>query len=132
MVYLDPAVADGDAKWIDALRYSLDRGLLIGIRPFKIGDGSMTMSAESIVRIMLADLDRFNDLSPEDRPGADHEACRRELLNNLKQIHEMIACMEALLRRRETERGCRDDRRRSHGTWDPPGDHTGEPAYSER
>ena len=99
MVRIAPATEGGVAEWTAALRHCLDRGILTELKPpFAIGNSTRTISVELIVRIMLADLDSFNDLSPEDRTGAHHEARRHELIKNLKQIYELVACIADLAR----------------------------------
>jgi hypothetical protein len=62
------AVTPTDAlmAWIAELRARLDRGDLAQLPPVDIGHGTDILPAEHTVRIMLADLDDFDDMDPNE------------------------------------------------------------------
>jgi hypothetical protein len=90
MAARDDRPADDLTGWIDELRDRLNRGDLAGHPPVDVGYGTGAMPAEQTIRIMLADLDSFDDLTPEDRPSADQEARRRGVLNDFRRLRELI------------------------------------------
>ena len=85
---VDDGRDDLDA-WIAALRDRAARGELDGRTPIVIG-GLRLPSADLAARIMLADLDHYDDLAPEQRRDMLIEARRMMLLGDLRQLREQI------------------------------------------
>ncbi len=80
---------DNLAAWIDALRERVARGEMDRRMPITIG-GLPLSSAELAARIMLADLDHYNDLPPEHRRDLLVEARHRLLLDDFRQLREQL------------------------------------------
>jgi len=76
--------------WIGELRARLARGELADLRPLTVNDGIPPMPGELIVRIMLADLDHFDDLDFMRRRAPDVVARRRALLEDLHRLRARI------------------------------------------
>lgn len=75
--------------WIAELRDRVARGELDGRTSVTIG-GLRLPSAELAARIMLADLDHYDDLSPEERSDWLLEARRLMLLGDFRQLREQL------------------------------------------
>ncbi len=79
---------DDLAAWIDALRARLARGELDGQGSFDTGDGALPVGLAA--RIMLADLDHYDDLTPEQRGAPPVRARRLRLLADLWELRARI------------------------------------------
>ncbi len=79
---------DDLAAWIDALRDRLARGELDGQGSFDTGDGVLPVGLAA--RIMLADLDHFDDLTPEQRRDPLVMSRRLHLLADLWELRARI------------------------------------------
>jgi hypothetical protein len=75
--------------WIAELRDRLARGELDGGAPIEIG-GLRLPSAQLAARIMVADLDHYDDLSPEERGDWLVEARRGMLLRDFRRLRALI------------------------------------------
>ncbi len=82
--------ADDLADWIAELRERVERGELAELEPFDPSGGTPHMPGELVVRIMLADLDHYDDLPPLYRRQPAVEARRRALLDDLRRQREQI------------------------------------------
>ena len=82
--------AEDLADWIGAVRARLARGELADLGVLDLGDGTPPMEGELLVRIMLADFDHFDDLTPMRRREPDVVARRRALLQSLHRLRERI------------------------------------------
>jgi hypothetical protein len=65
--------------WIADLRARLDRGDLATLGPVDVGHGTDVLPAQDTIRIMLADLDGFDEMTPDEANDPVNVA-RRELL----------------------------------------------------
>jgi hypothetical protein len=81
---------DDLCAWIRALRDRCDRGELAGHPPVDIGYGTSTLPAEHTSRIMLADLDSFDDLTDAQRDHRAHVRRRLGVLNDFRRLREVI------------------------------------------
>ena len=75
--------------WISDLRVRVARGELDGLGSIPV-DGSASLGTVTVVRIMLADLDHYDDLTPEQRQDPLVEARRRLLLADFRPLREQI------------------------------------------
>ncbi len=75
--------------WISDLRGRVARGELDGVGAIPL-DGAAVLSTATVVRIMLADLDHYDDLSPEQRQDLLVRARRRLLLADFRRLREQI------------------------------------------
>jgi hypothetical protein len=75
--------------WIAELRGRVARGELDDVGPIPV-DGAAVLGPAVIVRIMLADLDHYDDLPPEQRHDLLVEARRRMLLRDIARLREHI------------------------------------------
>ena len=76
--------------WIEELRRRVDRGELDGRTPIDVGRGCVLPSAELAAKIMLADLDHYDDLTLETRQDPLVVARWRLLLEELRRLREQI------------------------------------------
>ncbi len=76
------------AAWIAELRGRVARGELDGQGNIAVGRG--VLAAGLAARIMLADLDHYDDLSPEQRQDLLVETRRRLLLADFRRLREQI------------------------------------------
>ena len=83
---MEPQELDG---WISGLRSRVARGELDGLGRIPL-DGTAVLGVATVVRIMLADLDHFDDLPPEQRQDLLVEARRRLLLRDFRRLREQI------------------------------------------
>jgi len=67
------------AAWIGDLRARLDCGELATLGPVDVGHGTDVLPAQQTVRIMLADLDGFDEM-PLDEARDPINAARRDVL----------------------------------------------------
>ena len=77
------------ATWIAELRSRLARGEFADGGPIEVG-GVALSSVELAVKVMLADLDHYDDLSLEQRRDLLTVARRRLLLEDLRRLREQI------------------------------------------
>ncbi len=82
------AEPDDLAAWIDALRARLARGELDGQGSFDTSDGILPVGLAA--RIMLADLDHYEDLTPEQRGEPLVIARRLHLLADFCELRARI------------------------------------------
>ena len=75
--------------WIDGLRGRVERGELADLGPIEVAGGTLE-SVELAARIMLADLDHYDDLTLETRRDLLVVARRRLLLEDLRRLREQI------------------------------------------
>jgi hypothetical protein len=76
--------------WIAELRNRLARGELAGLGSVDMGDDSVVLSGELLVRVTLADFDHYDDLVPERRHDGDVVARRLDLLRFLRRLRSTI------------------------------------------
>ena len=79
--------ADG---FIPALRGRLERGEYANLGPVDLGELSPLGDAELVLRVMLADWDHFDDLSPEQRDDFLVAARRLAVLRDLSTLVERL------------------------------------------
>ncbi|MDP8923046.1 MAG: hypothetical protein M3O34_09255 [Chloroflexota bacterium] len=75
--------------WIAELRDRLARGELDGRTPIEIA-GLRLPSAGLAARIMLADLDHYDDLTPEQCRDVLVQAPRRMLLRDFRELRALL------------------------------------------
>ena len=75
--------------WISDLRGRVARGELVGLGPTPIEEAAV-LDTETLVRVMLADLDHYDDLSPEQRRDPLIQARRGLLLADFRRLHQLI------------------------------------------
>ena len=78
------------AAWIMDLRARLDRGELATLGPVDVGHGTDTLPAQDTVRIMLADLDDLEDMTPDQANAPANVARRDVLLTNFRILWARI------------------------------------------
>ena len=79
---------DDLAAWIAELRDRMARGALDGRGTVVVSSGVLAVGEAA--RLMLADLDHYDDLPPERRQGPLVEARRRLLFSDLRRLCEQI------------------------------------------
>lgn len=72
--------------WIAGLRIRLDRGDFAAHPPVDIGYGTGALSADLVIRIMLADLDDLSACGD----SANYAGERRVLLADFRQLRKLI------------------------------------------
>ena len=78
------------AAWIGDLRARLDRGDLAQLGPVDVGHGTDILPAQDTVRIMLADLDDFEDMTPDEATDPVNVARRDVLLTSFRILRTLI------------------------------------------
>ena len=78
------------AAWIADLRARLDRGDLATLGPVDVGHGTDILPAQDTVRIMLADLDGFDEMTPEEANDPVNVARRDVLLTSFRILRSLI------------------------------------------
>jgi hypothetical protein len=81
---------DDLAAWIADLRSRLARGDLATVAAIDIGYGTSAVPAERLVRIMLADLDSFEDLGPDEAVDPVNLARRTGLLADFRVLKLLL------------------------------------------
>ena len=76
--------------WIADLRARLDRGDLATLGPVDVGHGTDALPAQDTVRIMLADLDDFADMTPDEANDPVSVARRGVLLISFRILRTLI------------------------------------------
>lgn len=86
-----PAELDLDelAPWIDELERRIERGELRSLPLIHI-DRRLRVQPDLLARIMLAELEAFDDLLPNERECAENVVKRRSLLWDLLWLREQI------------------------------------------
>src|SRR5687768_8755047 len=64
--------------------------VLDGYPPIDLGYGTSGLPAERMMRILLADLDSFDDLTPDQRADAATVAHQRGVLDELSRLRELL------------------------------------------
>jgi len=78
------------AAWIADLRARLDRGELATLGPVDVGHGTQILPAQDTVRIMLADLDGFDEMPPDEAGDPVNVARRDILLTSFRILRTLI------------------------------------------
>jgi hypothetical protein len=78
------------AAWIADLRARLDRGELATLGPVDVGHGTDALPAQDTVRIMLADLDDLEDMTPDEADDPVNVARRDVLLTSFRILRTLI------------------------------------------
>ena len=78
------------AAWIADLRVRLDRGDLATLGPVDVGHGTDVLPAQDTVRIMLADLDGFDEMPPDEADDPVIVARRDVLLTSFRILRTFI------------------------------------------
>src|SRR5262245_45304491 len=81
---------DNLLAWIAKLRARLDRGDLATLTPGNIGFRTGDPPAELTIRIMLADLDSFADMDPDEAADPVNIARRASLLADFRTLQFFI------------------------------------------
>ncbi|HZO30789.1 MAG TPA: hypothetical protein VFH48_32880 [Chloroflexota bacterium] len=76
--------------WIADLRARLDRGDLATWGPVDVGHGTDVLPAQDTIRIMLADLDGFDEMTPEETNASLNVVCRDVLLTSFRILRTLI------------------------------------------
>ena len=76
--------------WIADLRARLDRGDLATLDPVDVGHGTDVLPAQDTVRIMLADLDSFDEMTPDEADDPVNVARRDVLLTSFRILRTRI------------------------------------------
>ena len=79
------------AAWIADLRTRLDRAELATLGPVDVGHGTDAVPAQDTIRIMLADLDDFEDMTPDEANDPVNVARRDVLLTSFRILRTLIA-----------------------------------------
>ena len=79
---------DNPVAWIGALRGRVARGELDGRETFAVGGGELPVGLAA--RIMLADLDHDEDLTPEQRRDPFSVERRRLVFSELRRLQEQV------------------------------------------
>ena len=78
------------AAWIADLRARLDRGELATLGPVDVGHGTDVLPAQDTIRIMLADLDGFDEMTPDETNDPVNVARRDVLLTTFRILRTLI------------------------------------------
>ena len=78
------------AAWIADLRVRLDRGDLAMLGSVDVGHGTDVLPAQDTVRIMLADLDGFDEMPPDEADDPVNVARRDVLLTSFRILRALI------------------------------------------
>jgi len=76
--------------WIAGLRARLARGDLARLGPIDFGDGLPALPAEHTVLLMLADLDDFEDMAPDEAADTVNAARRDKLLADFGTLQSLF------------------------------------------
>src|SRR3954447_5173183 len=76
--------------FIPELRGRLDRGEYANLGPVDLGELSPLGDAEKALRVMLADWDHFDDLTPEQRDDFQVAARRLQVLADLEAFQQRL------------------------------------------
>ena len=64
--------------------------VLDGYPPIELGYGTGDLPAERMIRILLADLDSFDDVTSDQRADAVNVAQQRAVLDELRRLRELL------------------------------------------
>ena len=78
------------AVWITALRVRLDRGDLATLGPVDVGHGTDVLPTQDTVRIMLADLGSFDEMTSDEANDPVNVARRDVLLTSFRILRALI------------------------------------------
>ena len=78
------------AAWIADLRTRLERGDLATVAPVDVGHGTHVLPAQDTIRILLADLDDVNEVTPDEADDPVNVARRDVLLINFRILRTLI------------------------------------------
>jgi hypothetical protein len=78
------------AAWIADLRARLHRGDLATLDPVDVGHGTDVLPAQDTIRIMLADLDDFDEMTPDETNDSLNVVCRDVLLTSFRILRTLI------------------------------------------
>ena len=78
------------AAWIADLRARLDRGELATLGPVDVGHGTDALPAQDTIRILLADLDDLEDMTPDEANDPVNAARRDVLLTSFRILRTLI------------------------------------------
>ena len=78
------------AAWIVDLRARLDCGELAELGPVDVGHGTDVLPAQDTVRIMLADLDGFDEMTPDEANDPVNVARRDVLVTSFRILRTLI------------------------------------------
>jgi hypothetical protein len=78
------------AAWIADVRARLDRGDLATLGPVDVGHGTDVLPAQDTVRIMLSDLDGFDEMTPDEANDPVNVARRDVLLTSFRILRTYI------------------------------------------
>jgi hypothetical protein len=81
---------DEFAAWIADLRVRLDRGDLATLGPVDVGHGTDILPAQDTVRIMLADLDGFDEMTLDEANDPVNVARRDVVLTSFRILRALI------------------------------------------
>jgi hypothetical protein len=85
-------VPDNDLDhWIYDLRRRLDSGELAALGPLDLADGTAELPGETVLRVLLADLDHLDRLPDDVRDATDAQGRRGELLDDFRQLRALLA-----------------------------------------
>lgn len=90
MVPSDTHLNDDLTDWIAGLKNRLNRGDLAAHPPIDVGYGTERLPAEQTVRIMLADLDGFDDLPHDVGNDPSNSSRRCGLLDDFRRLRDLI------------------------------------------
>jgi len=90
MALYDREVEADLMAWIDDLRRRLERGDLAGHPPVDIGDGTGDIPAELTIKIMLAALDSYDDLTPAEAKKPVNVAQWFDLLDDFRFLRILM------------------------------------------
>ena len=79
-----------NTAWIADLRARLDRGDLATLGPVDVGHGTDILPAQDTIRIMLADLDEFDEMTPNETNDPINVARRDVLVTNYRILRTLI------------------------------------------
>jgi hypothetical protein len=86
------STSDGLDRWIGDLRDDVERGDLMELPPFDLGDGTTCLPGEVTVRCMLADLgDLDATRGSAARDPAWREERRRRLLDDFRRFRVLLS-----------------------------------------
>jgi len=85
-----PSSDDDLMTWIAELRDHLARRGLATLAPVDVGHGTDAMPVEHTVRVMLADLDSFEDMTPDEADDPINVKRRFHLLSDFEILQSLI------------------------------------------
>ncbi len=83
-------IDDSFDHWNDGLRHRLATGDLAALGPIDLDDGTDELPGETVVRVLLADLDHLDRLPNEVRDSIDVPTRRSDLLGDFRQLRALL------------------------------------------